>query len=212
MKFATLTVALACSLCLPAYASTISTQTTPAGAAALPALSGGTVIDFESTTLGRYTTLTIAGVTFTPGTATAEYVDNTYAGNYNTFGKSLANTYASDGFSTLTINFSSPVSAFGFFWGASDSAWTLNAYNASNTLLESFVLPITYTSNAGDFVGLVDPGITKATLVDSTTGDYIFIDNFAFKSGQASAVPEPATFGLVGASLMLATFLRRRKS
>jgi len=202
---------LGCLLFVPAYAGTISTQTTPAGAAAIPALSGGSIVDFEPVALGRHTSLTVSGVTFTPEASAALYIGTDYAGYYNPSGTSLQNTYASDAFNTLTIAFASPVNAFGFLWGASDDPWTLSAYDASNNLLESLVLPVTEESNAGDFVGLTATGIASATLVSSTRGDYVFIDNFAFAGEHTDAsVPEPSSFVLGGAGLLLVALSRRR--
>ena len=195
-------------LAMSAQASTISLQTTPSGAQAIPALAGGTVLTFDSVASGTYSSIALSGVTFSADAGNLIWIDNAYIGQFNTFGtQSLHNNYDPQSFNTLTMTFSSPVSAFGFFWGASDSQWTLNAYDASSTLIESFLLPVTGGSNAGDFVGLIDPGIASATLV-GTGGDFIFIDNFAFSG--ASSVPEPASMVLLGSGLVGILWLRRR--
>mgnify|MGYP001605532509 FL=1 len=168
-----------------------------------PSLVGGTVIDFESQAAGSYTTLAIGDVTFSTGEAL--YISNAYSGNYNTTGQSLQNPYGTNSFGTLNINFASSVNAFGFNWGASDTQWTLFAYDSSNTLLESFALPITYGSNAGEFYGLAVTGIASATLIGAS-GDYIFVDNFTY-----SQVPEPSTLLLLGSGLIgLGYFGRKR--
>jgi hypothetical protein len=183
-----------------AGAATVSTQTTPFGATQIPGLVGSTVIDFESVTPGTYSTLTLSGVTFTPDDGNLMWVDSAYAGGYNTFGQSLHNNYDPESFNTLTIQFSGTTSGFGFFWGASNVTWTLTAYDSLNNAIESLALPITTDSDAGDFVGLIDPGIASATLSGDGT-DYVFIDNFEFQPG-GTGTPEPGGLLLLGSGLL----------
>jgi hypothetical protein len=193
-----------------AAASTIYVQTTPFGATQIPGLGGSTVIDFESPLEGTYTTLTLSGVTFTPDTGKLMWVDGAYIGQYNTFGtQSLHNNYDPLSFNTLTIQFTGTTTGFGFFWGASDTQWVLTAYDSSNNPIESFNLPITHASNAGDFVGLLDPGIARATLA-GTGGDYVFIDNFEFNSTN-STTPEPGSLLLLGSGLLSVAGVIRHK-
>ncbi len=146
-------------------------------------------------------------------------VANDYAGQYNTRGQYHISNLGSE-FQSLRFDFSAPTSAFGFLWGAADATWTLDAYNSSNTLLESYVVPPTFSSNAGDFFGLsglVDA--TYATLIQNQDGiyanggvDYVFIDNFTYQAGQQqSGVPEPLTLSLFGAGLVSAAAMRRRR-
>ena len=102
------------------------------------ALDGATVIDFESQTMGTYVSLGIGDVTFTADDNHLR-IDNTYAGQYSTLGISLDNgTYGDNGFSSMTIGFAGPVSAFGFNWGAAEP-W-------SNWLVPTGV-PLKSTSN-----------------------------------------------------------------
>lgn len=192
-----------------AEASTIYVQTTPFGATMIPGLVGSTVIDFESPAAGTYTTLTLSGVTFTPDTGNLMWVDSAYMGVYNTFGtQSLHNNYNPQSFNVLTMQFTGTTTGFGFFWGASDTQWTLTAFDSSHNPIESFLLPITHGSNAGDFVGLLDPGIASATLA-GTGSDYIFVDNFEFNSG--SSTPEPGSLLLFGSGIVGIAVVFRRK-
>jgi hypothetical protein len=190
----------------PANASTISLQTTPAAAAALPQFAGGSVVTFDSARSGSYTSYTEANITFTADNLM--YIDSEWMGAFNNFGtNSLHNVYADTSFGQLTFTLTSPVNALGFFWGASNNLWTLNGYNSSNELLESFSLPITEGSNSGDFVGIAATGIAYATLTGPSS-DYIFVDNV-----MTSAVPVPAALPLFGTALAgLGVFGRRKKT
>jgi hypothetical protein len=162
----------------------------------------GNQIDFESFAAGRYTSLTVGSVTFTPDAGTALYINGSYSGSYNTTGQSLQNTYATDAFSVLHITFAAPVSAFAFNWGAADTNWLLGAYNGSNLLGTVTLLP-TKAGNAGTFDGIQSSStnITSATLyvdlahLETTLPDYVFIDNFT--GGVAGAVPEPSTWAMM---------------
>jgi len=182
-----------------ASAGTIYVQTTPAGAQALFAPSD--TLDFEGVAAGVYSSLTQGVLTFTSNSG-ALHVDADYAGQYNNFGqRSVHSCYCGDSFGALYFDFSQALEGFGFFWGASDNQWNLSAYDASNTLLESFNLPITYASNAGDFVGIFGHGITHAVL-SGPASDYVFVDNVTFGAqyvgpGADPTVPEPATWAIL---------------
>ena len=173
------------------------------------ALAGGTVIDFEAFAAGVYSSVSTAGVTFSaPNTGEDLYINSDYAGQYNTTGQSLQNTYNTNAFGDLLIQFDSAVNAFGFNWGASDAQWTLSAFDAANNLLDSVLMPITASSNAGEFYGIAASGISYA-LLSGPSSDFIFVDNFTF-SGKAAAVPEPATLSLLGVGLLGLGLSRRR--
>ena len=195
---------------LPAAASTVSVQVTPAGITGISGFSGATIETFDSAPTGTFTSpVTLGNTTYSVNSGAASHIDGDFIGQYNNFGvNSLHNCYCDDSFSSLTFTFSQPVNAFGFHWGASDNQWTLSAYDASNTLLESFNLPITNGSNAGDFVGLIDAGIKYAVL-SGDAGDYIFVDNVATTG--VSTVPLPAGLPMFGtAVLMLGAIAWRR--
>jgi hypothetical protein len=164
-----------------------------------PSLAGGSVIDFDSAPTGSFSSLTIGNVTF--GEVGDDFtIGNAFIGQFNNYGtQSLynPNTDSNDNFdlTSFTFQFSSPVSAFGFNSGASNSDWTLSAYSSSHTLIESDVLPQTEFDNGGDYFGIAAPDISFVTLTEDpnyTAGDYIFIDNFTTVAGSVVA-PAPDT-------------------
>lgn len=209
MRFA-LSVALLLAGAGVAAAGTIS-STTATDPTVHPALTGGTVIGFDSTASGLYAVLTIGNVKFT-GVDADFTIGTDFSGILNTRGtRSVFNDYDLVPMS-FRFDFTTAVDAFAFMWGASDHTWTLTAYDAGDTVVDSMITPVTTMSNAGDYIGITGSGIKYATLV-GTTADYVFIDNFTYKTGGA-VVPLPSSallgLGLVGGLGGLA-FLRRRR-
>lgn len=149
-------------------------------------LTGATLIDFEAETVGSYATHSIGDATFTAqGGSGILYIANTLSGDYNTTGQYLDN-HSGDAFSSLRIDFAGTASAVGFNWGASNEIWTLTAYNASGTVLETRGLPITGGSNLGEFYGLATPG-TAYIILSHSGGDWILLDNFYYNLGAGPA-------------------------
>jgi hypothetical protein len=172
------------------------------------ALAGATTETFGSVAQGSYANLPLGGVTLT-GNDTL-YVESTYAGDYNSTGNYLANRL--DGFNSLTFSFVSPVTAFGFNWGASNESWILSAYDASDALIASYSVPESQYSNAGDFYGIAASGIARGVLTQTSFNfdpvDYVLIDNLRYVAGDLGAVPEPESwalmllgFGVVGGAM-----------
>lgn len=176
------------------------------------ALVGATVIDFEDQTMGTYGTITIGDITFS-GVGGHFRIDDDYQ-QYNATGIYLDNgTYVNNGFGTLRIDFANTTNAFGFNWGMAESfaTWTLYAFNSSDNLIESYNLPSTGPSSAGEFYGLADSGISYAMLSWDGAYDWIAIDNFTYASDVAP-VPEPATMFLLGSGLLgLAGFRKKAR-
>ena len=197
------------ALLLAVSASNLSAQNI--NSAADPALAGATTITFSGETLGQYSAFTTGGVKFTASNPATLYITNAYAGDYNTTGTHLANTY-DNGFNSLRMDFlGGPVSAFGFNYGAADLQWTLSAYDAANMLIGSRVVPSAHESN-GAFFGLTtgSSNIAYATLVSSGSGDYVMIDNFMYTG--TTVTPEPGSVALVAAGLAgVAGIARRRR-
>jgi len=190
-----------------ALAAPIVASTTQAGA--LGIIGAGAVQQtFESAPNTSVNSLTLGDVTFKAGAGTNLYINADYAGGYNTIGKSLQNTYAGDAFSSLRISFANAVDAFGFFFGAQDSSWTLTAFDAANNAVGSLAIP----AYSGDnFFGLTGQGISYATL-SGEQGDYILLDNLTYHVAATSgAVPEPASWAMLIAGLgVVGATMRRR--
>jgi hypothetical protein len=169
-----------------------------------PTVSGTTTtITFDAQPDAIFSSLNLAGVTFS-GIAGSLRTDNSYPDQYNGRGsRYLDNDRGLT--NSIRFDFDNLVDAFAFNWGASDQQWVLTAYGISDNLIESFNLPITTSSNAGDYVGLANPGMAYATLTATQGGDYIFIDNFT-----VSSVPEPS-ITLSAAIAMLGLLVRRRR-
>jgi hypothetical protein len=195
---------LALLLCALAAASA---QAAPIDSPADLALAGGSVIDFQSVAAGAYSNLELPGVSFSTGAGTQLYVDSAYAGNYNTSGQSLKNTYNGNAFGTLTLTFTAPTQAFAFNWGAADTLWSLTAYDASNNVLDTRLLNATKASNAGEFYGLSANTNIAYAVLSGNSHDYVFIDNLSV----AAAVPEPETYILLGAGLLVIGLAVRRR-
>jgi hypothetical protein len=174
------------------------------------AIAGGTVIDFEPTPLGTYSSLTIGDVTFT---ADDEHlmIDNTYQ-SYNQSGVYLDNgTYGDNGFSSLSIDIAGGTDAFAFNWGMAEDevTWTLAANDATDTLIESYVLPATEDSSAGEFYGISAVGIHSAVLSLDGEYDWVGIDNFTYLADVS--VPEPSVLLLMGSGLLGLVIARKSR-
>ncbi|MEN6352856.1 MAG: hypothetical protein ABFD02_05315 [Bacteroidales bacterium] len=194
-------------LCVIPINSALAAIITSAGDAAL---TGATVIDFSGHPKGTYASIAIGGVTFVANNNHL-WIDNTYEASYGQVGNYLDNgTYNSNGFNGLTIQFSNPTSAFGFQWDMAETwaNWTLSAYNASNVLLGSYVLPNTDGSSTGAFVGLAFSDISYATLVNSQAYDWVSIDNFTYQ--QNAVVPIPTAVILLGSGILGLLGFRRK--
>lgn len=197
-----------------AQASTVNTSVPTASITTLGGFAGANIESFDGVTPGTYSSpITLGNTTYSVNTGASFHIDGDYANQYNTTNDSLHNCYCSDSFGQVKFSFSQPVGAIGFHWGASDSVWTLSAYSASNVLLESFALPVTSSSNSGNFVGLVDAGIKYAFLTGASS-DYVLVDDFATTvTGGPSTVPLPAGVPLFGSALLIlgvTSWYRRR--
>lgn len=186
-----------------------------------PALSGAALVDFEAGPAGNWTSqsfgaITVTALNTTDVPAATFSVASDYAGNYNTRGQLHISNQGSQ-FQALRFDFNAPATAFGLMFGASDASWSLNAYTAGGTLLQSTVINAVHGSNAGDYFGL--SGLANASyalLTQNMDGmyagggvDYVFVDNVR----AVTAVPEPETFAMLLAGLgLIGAMARRRKA
>ncbi len=175
-------------------------------------LTGGTVIDFEAQPLGSFTPAVVGDVTFSADGSSLITTNNP---GFNATGKHLENQLS--GFQSITFDFASSVSAFGFHFGASNEDWLLAAYDSGNALLESYTLDQTWYEDNGEYFGIQSAGIFSATLtqmthVNDSSADHILLDDFTYQS-ESAAVPEPATVALLGIGLvgLAGAEVRRRR-
>lgn len=126
-------------------------------------------------------------------------------GYYNLNTRTLGDASGWRGLATY-ITYTQPVNAFGFDMAGYvgyDMSGTVEVYDLSNALL------VTANVNGGFFGWENAAGIGR--VVVSATSGYIMIDNHGYGSAN-SAVPEPASLGLVGLALFgLAGSIRKRR-
>ncbi|MFC1750193.1 hypothetical protein ACFL2V_15440 [Pseudomonadota bacterium] len=178
-----------------------------------PALSGATVIDFESQATGSFTSLTIGDVTFsTPDCSACAYLTTAFSGDFNATGINMQN--GTSGAQKLKIDFATGADAFAFNFGASNEDWLLEAFDVASGLLESYLLPQTWWNNNGEYFGIAAAGISFVTLTQLThttdaNADHILLDNFAYV---AADIPSPAPIALLLLGLAGMAMVSRRKT
>jgi len=199
---------------ISSQASPITGFGSPTSAAAL---TGGSVETFDAAAAGVYSSFTTSNGVTISGNSTFTLGPD-YIGQFNNTGvNSIFNgPYGSvqNSLSQWTFTFGGTVNAFGFNFGASDLDWTLAAYDSSNTLIESYVIPATHFSNLGEYFGFGDAGIASATLTaaNNSGGDWVFIDNLTIPGGGGSTVPDGgSTLALLGGAMTALAFFSRRK-
>lgn len=167
-----------------------------------------TVIDFESAAPGSAisTQYQGLGVTFSsPGNPTQPEI-NTFSGN-STTGQVLADFSVIGGLE-IDATFTAPITSVSVIAYANPSyVVTMNAYDAANNLLGSVS-----SAGGGYNQGTISLGgigdISKVTWSTGSSVAAVGIDNLKF----APAVPEPQTWGMAAAGLLIAGGLARRRN
>jgi hypothetical protein len=177
------------------------------------AVPGTTLDTFESATPGANTN----------GVARPGYVFSSVAFNFqvgttctaalcgdNTTPGGRVFAYSNAASASLTFNFTSPVSAFGAYFGGVQTATNAIVFTSGG----SQVIPLNTQNAIGgfSFVGFSDPSALITSVQIDIPFDLISVDDVMFKSAAVALVPEPATwammlfgFGFTGA------MIRRRK-
>ncbi len=181
-----------------------------AAAAAFDSAAGTTsLIDFESASIGAFTslaagpgaTLTGADVSANPQTIVNSPIgspDSLYGYNTTSGGANFASFYGG----SMTLTFATPVTAFGAYFSGlqipSENVVTANFEGGGSETVG------TVLNDGGiEFIGFTsNVGITSVFM--DMPGDIVGVDDIRY-----SAVPEPATMAVLG--LGLAAAARRRK-
>jgi len=182
--------------CLAAVSFNVSASLITSDSA--PALTGSTVINFDGLPTLDTPSIGFGDVTFSTSSGQLRIAPYTEGGgSYGTSGQDLS-TRNTINPSSFTINFASPVSAFGMVWGAANPDWTVDLYDSSDNLLESLAfIGGDSTASYTEFYGASINGISRVELA-TTTQDWVKIDNFEY----VSSVPIPAAFWLFGSGLL----------
>ena len=184
------------------------------------AVSDETIIDFESSPLGAFSSLAL-----TPGasisSSTSASVLNVAEGTpdslfgYNT--TSGGSQYVSLFGGSLTFSFAAPIDAFGFYISGVQLDGETVSFN--DGIPEQITIPNLGLSFGGvEFVGFTDFGAGISSVTINTPGDITGVDDLRFATGEAGgggsgppSVPEPSSLLLFGTIAGGIAVLRRRR-
>jgi hypothetical protein len=180
------------------------------------AFSGGGLSgqNFDSLTAGT-TITTVNGVTYTPSNGTALVTDAYLTTTPpNGLGSTSAGYFEAD--ETLTITFSSPITAFGI--DINTYAPTSGDYQAMVNDGSSSVIPSVFdvfpNAETGQFIGFSDSSsFTTVVISPDTSSPYTYtVDTLVYGDAAAlTGVPEPSTLALLGLGMTVVGLLARRR-
>lgn len=162
-----------------------------------PKFAGAALVDFNTEAEGNFSSRSFGGGNLTFSSTGAQLsIDSFYSGQYAADGKYLS---TKNGGNSFDLVFTNAVTAFGFNWGAADQPWTMNLYDASNSLIGSLAIAAQSSPYAA-FIGADGNGaLIKRVSMLQAGGDYILLDNVRYVQG--SDVPEPGSLALLGLGL-----------
>jgi hypothetical protein len=186
---------------------------------------GATTVNFDSASGSSYTS---GSATYTLGSG-SEFVTGTqwvtgdsYTAPLNDSTKYLA-VSTNNASSTVTINFSSPISYFGMYVGSEDDYNSISFYSGSTllgtisggTLICGTSASSGCTSAWGDnskstYANFSFGGSTVTSVQMTSTSASFETDNHSYVVAPVTSVPEPATEALFGAGILLLGVMGKR--
>ncbi|GEM_PF-3293389 len=171
-----------------------------------PALSGALLQDFDGETPGDFTSqsflIGLHGFSITPVSGSMQ-IEGNWCDDFGTNNACIGTNSSGGANDDFDVVFTgSGVSAFGFALNALDRDWTIETYDASDNLLNTYV----YLSQSPGLTGFARQGFFGATesvsiqyfTVRSAGGDdWALIDDFQYVT-----TPEPGTAVLAGLGLL----------
>lgn len=114
--------------------------------------------------------------------------------------------YSNAASASLTFNFTTPINAFGAYFGGLQTSSNALVWSAGST---NYSVPLNPQANGGfAFVGFYDAAATTSSVTIDIPFDLISVDDVRFGAAATGGVPEPSTwamlifgFGIVGSSL-----------
>lgn len=170
------------------------------------ALTGSTLIDFNSEGDNTYSTRTFGGLITLSAPQGSFNVDSYDPSYYPGMSGTYITTRNYGG--ALEWRFGAAVSAFGFNWFGADQSWTIDLFDSSDSLIETLSISA-QTAIGADFLGASGAAISRVLMTPSAF-DLIFLDDFRYVVATQS-VPEPSTLAIAVLSLGLLGAARRRR-